>query len=552
MSVITYVNSINKRNFSLFVCMLFSAVISIGMSHHEMWRDEYEWFLFRKHNGIFDPNDPCYIFYNTLCCTAIWIKPTLFSFQVLHFVIILGTVGTVCFLSPFNNLEKILISLGYFFAYEYGVITRPYGLATLLVFLLSYEICKERRRYGLISLLILILAGNNPLSLMLASGFVFYLSLDLFLKEKTQKLDFWKNKSLLLWISLFFFGSLLLATYYAIYLPKISPLVQYRGGTPPLITMINQIWNAYVPIPDLTEKVRFWWTNIFNFSICYPPGYTFGWKDVSLGFLMPFVASLFFFMVVIAKFSKNPPVCLTYIITTFVLVVFIQHFMKCYTIRYLGFLYITFLFCYWIFRVVSKNESELIYAAYPSVSDFHEKHIKTKKLLCFLSRSFPAVLYFILISQVFAGFYALSKDYKYKFSHSEDLAKYIKWNNYQNTHVLAGYPDYASECVCALLDTKVYFPQTGKFSYHDDAFNPSRKNTMPLNEVISECVQLAESNDKPVLLILNFPIMATKERIFAGPAMITPTTSIKLIQDFPDEVICGDEVYWLYELNQVH
>lgn len=546
------INSIHKILFGLFVCTLFSVVLAFGMYHHEMWRDEYEWFLFRKYNGIFDPNDPCYNFYNILCCAAIWIKPTLFSFQVLHFIIILGAVAAVCFLSTFNNLEKILISFGYFFVYEYGVITRPYSLVTLLAFLVTYEICRERRRYGIISFLILILAENNPLSLMLACGFVFYLSVDLFLKEKTRKLHFWTDKSLLFWIGLFFIGSLLLAIYYAIYLPKVSPIVQYRGGTPPLITLINQIWNAYVPIPDLTEKVRFWWTNIFNFAICYPPSYSFGWKDISIGFLIPFGASIFIFIVIIARFLRNPLVCCTYIFTTLLLGIFLQHFMKCYTIRYIGFLYITFLCCYWIYCADFKSKERMAFQVFPSFSECYEKKIKTKRWFVFLTQCFPVILYFILGSQVFAGLYALSKDFKYKFSHSKDLAQYIEWNNYHKTHILVGYPDYTSECIGALLETKVYFPQTEQFNYHDDAYNPSRKKVMPLQEVINQCMQFTEVDGKSVLLILNFPIMANKDQILAGPAMITPKTSIKLVKDFHEEVICGDEVYWLYELNHTN
>jgi len=548
-SFVNWTNSLNKNRFALSVCIVFSLILGFGMYHHEMWRDEYEWFLFRKHNGIFDPNDPCYNFYNILCCAAIWFKPTLFSFQILHFLIILGAAAAISFLSPFSNLEKILISLGYFFVYEYGVITRPYSLVTLVSFLITYEICRDKRRYWILAFLILILEENNPLSLILACGFVFYISIDLLINRNAR--NYWKDKQLITGFSIFIVGSLLVGMYYAIYLPKVAPIVQYKGGTPPMITMVNQIWNSYVPIPDLTQKVRFWWSNIFNFQICYPPGYSFGLKDITVAFAIPFVASILILTVIITKFSKKPLVCCTYVVTTFLMGVFLQHFMKCYTIRYIGFLYVIFIFCYWIFTSKSSCDEKVLSQIAPKAALFYQNEIKNKKWFLFANNCFPLILYFILASQVFAGFYALSKDFKYKFSHSKDLAEYIKWNNYQNTHTLVGYPDYTSECLGAILESKVYFPQTEKFNYHDDAYNPTRKKVMPLQEVIEQCVQFTEDKSKPVILILNFPIMENSDQILSGPAMITPKTSIKLVKDFPDEVICGDEVYWVYELKQV-
>lgn len=190
----------------------------------------------------------------------------------------------------------------------------------------------------------------------------------------------------------------------------------------------------------------------------------------------------------------------------------------------------------------------MAYQLFPSIDCFYKKRIEQSKLFGFFSKSFPFVLYFVLFSQVFAGLYALSKDYKYKFSHSEELAQYIKWNNYHKSHILVGYPDYTAECLGALLETKLYFPQIDCFSYHDDAYNPLRKKNLPMEDVIRACVRFTEGEGKSVLLILNFPLMANKDHILEGPALVTARTSIKLVKDFPEEVICGDEVYWLYEL----
>jgi hypothetical protein len=345
------------------------------------------------------------------------------------------------------------------------------------------------------------LAETNPNSTVLAIGISFYIITDVFFKLKSKELKFRKNYNLIIGVLIFVIGWLLLGIYFGIYLPKVSPIIQYKGGTPPLLSMVNQIWNSYVPIPDLQQEVRFWWTNILNFNVCYAAGYDFSINDLTADFVLSFVLSILILFFIIVRFANNILVLCTYIITTLLLCIFLQHFMKCYTIRYLGSLFMAFIVCYWIY-LSSKNFSELLYEQIPKFGEFFKNRVSSLLFYKISIQLFPFVLYFILISQVFAGFYAYNKDMKHKFSHSIDLVEYIKWNNYNKSHLIVGYPDYGSECLAASLKTKIFYPQSNAYRFDDDSYSPHRKKTMPIEDVIKSSIKIAEEQKKPVLLVL--------------------------------------------------
>jgi hypothetical protein len=543
-----FVNRTNKNNFSIILTTFFAIIVGIGMNHHEMWRDEYEWYLFRLYHGIFDPNDPCYNFYNALCCLFLKINPSIATFQILHFLIIVCAIAILAFKSPFTNVEKALLTFGYFFIFEYGIISRYYGFTVLVLFILTHHICRNNKNFPIIAGLIIILAETNPNSTVLALGISFYVLADVYFKIKSNELKFSRNYNLIFGALIFFGGWLLLGLYFGIYLPKVAPIIQYKGGTPPILSMVNQIWNSYIPIPDLRPEVRFWWSNILNFNICYPLGYKFSIADLTSEFALSFLFSLIILFVISARLANNLLVLCTYLITTLLLGIFLQHFMKCYTIRYLGSLFMAFIACYWIF-CSSKDPTKIQYNQFPKAGEFFKDRINKSKVYGTLIMLFPYILYFILMSQVFAGIYAYRKDLKYKFSHSNDLIEYIKWNKYNDSHLIVGYPDYGSECIAATLKTKVFYPQLNEFRYDDDSYNPKRKKIMSIDEVLKTSIKVAEDYKKPVLLVLTFPIMSSDNQILTGPVLLKSNLSLCLIKDFSDDVICGDELYWIYEIK---
>lgn len=544
-NAINTVNQSNKKQLGIVLTVLFALVLGCGMSTHVMWRDEYEQYLFRLHNGFVDTGSPFYIIYNILCWVTVKISASLFSFKILHFGIMVATVAVMVFASPLGNIEKALLCFNYYFVYEYGVICRYYGLIALLLLSATALTCSAKRKYCVIAILVLLLAELNPLSGTYAFAILCYLTLDFIskLKEGLRK----NEKSDLLAAALVLvIGGGCLVFKITFFLSNPFHINPFQCAIPPWITAVNQIWNAYFPIPDFHPAVRFWGTNIFPFSPIYPPNYTFGFNDLSLSFIIPFFLSIAVLLITLSKLLSTPKTLATYLSTTILQLVILHNFIKIYQIRYIGILFLTFVVCYWLHLYEASSQKK-------SASWSFNKNLQSGfgiKLLKSLQILFKPLLYILLISQVYASCYALYKDSKHKFSHSEDLGKFIKWADPKNTHVIVGYPDYAVQCLAALLDKKIFFPQIDDFSYYCDSYNIRRKSSVAFKEIIDRCVYFTEELNLPVYLILSFPIILAQDQILENEMMIDKNTSIKLLSSFPDEVICGDEVYWVYELKK--
>ena len=116
----------------------FLALLYVQLAHHVMWRDELNalaitWasptipslFWHIHHEG-----------HPWLWYVILWI-PSRFTHSVLVLKVIQGIVSTaiilfVAFRSPFRTWEKALVLAGYFFVFEYTVVSRMYGVMLLL------------------------------------------------------------------------------------------------------------------------------------------------------------------------------------------------------------------------------------------------------------------------------------------------------------------------------------------------------------------------------------------------------------------------------------
>jgi hypothetical protein len=83
------------------------------------------------------------------------------SMQLLHGVIACATAGLVVFASPFAKWQRWMLVLGYFFFFEYAVISRNYGIGALLMVLATMLLCRERVRWVLLGIVLGLLANTN-------------------------------------------------------------------------------------------------------------------------------------------------------------------------------------------------------------------------------------------------------------------------------------------------------------------------------------------------------------------------------------------------------
>ena len=136
----------NKENFSnhekIIFLGIFSIVASLVLFNHEMWRDEIQaWLLARDSSNFlnllnnlrYEGHTPLWHF---LLFPLTKLQLSISSMQFLSLIIGILTASVILFISPFDRLEKLLFIFGYYFFYEYVILSRNYGISLLLLFYL--------------------------------------------------------------------------------------------------------------------------------------------------------------------------------------------------------------------------------------------------------------------------------------------------------------------------------------------------------------------------------------------------------------------------------
>ncbi|HEY1739224.1 MAG TPA: hypothetical protein VGI86_10960, partial [Acidimicrobiia bacterium] len=116
----------------------FGAVLAIALASHELWRDELQsWMIARGSDS------PTALLHNlryeghpVLWYALLWPFARVFhsvaTLQILEWFIATATAALVLFKAPFTVARRVALVFGYFFLYEYGALTRSYGLGVLL------------------------------------------------------------------------------------------------------------------------------------------------------------------------------------------------------------------------------------------------------------------------------------------------------------------------------------------------------------------------------------------------------------------------------------
>ncbi len=121
--------------------IIFAILGLIGISHHEMWRDEMQAWLLAK-----DSPSIAALYQNTvyeghpllwhICLYGLAkISHSPFMMQGFHLLVSIGSFALIVKTSPFSWLQKRLFGFSYFIFYEYSVISRSYALGVFLAFL---------------------------------------------------------------------------------------------------------------------------------------------------------------------------------------------------------------------------------------------------------------------------------------------------------------------------------------------------------------------------------------------------------------------------------
>lgn len=157
-------------------CLLLAYTLIVGyaISHHAMWRDETQAWLIARDTptigALLDElryeSHPALWYLLLKLLTALTSNPV--SMQVLNFGLALAAVAMILWLAPFSLLERGMLAFGYFTLFEYGVKSRSYMLACVLLF----AFCAGWRRLSpiVIAFVLALLANVHFLFLIVSIG----------------------------------------------------------------------------------------------------------------------------------------------------------------------------------------------------------------------------------------------------------------------------------------------------------------------------------------------------------------------------------------------
>lgn len=161
------------------------------MAHHEPWGDEvFTWNIAKSsgsypqliENRKFEGHPPVWV-------TILWVISKFTHkvgyMQLVQWVIASLAAGLIIFYSPFPTLTKVLVCFGYYFLFEYAVLSRNYGTAILLICSICIVLGKEFRYKTLLYYVLLFLLSNvHLLAILLAASLHLYSLLSYRSKKK--------------------------------------------------------------------------------------------------------------------------------------------------------------------------------------------------------------------------------------------------------------------------------------------------------------------------------------------------------------------------------
>jgi len=480
------------------------------MHFHEMWRDEFQAWLVASSSkdlpelfsNIKYEGHPIGWFFILFLVSKVTALPTVI--QIVHLSVAVFSVYLVFRFSPFSFAEKILIASGYFFFYEYCIVSRNYAISIPLIIFICILLQRNQMKGWLIGILLFLLCQTNLYGGLIAGIISFYLLLKGY-ENKT-------NKKLLsqIAVAVLLCGAGLVLLYVQV---KPASLMNYndyyswKGGfdLERIIDTGAEFFDVYFPVPSLEVKSSFG-------------------KNLFAGFpVFQFVIFIFVFVMIAWNLRKDKSLFLMYVCGTLGLLL-VLYFNLHTSLRHQGFLFILFIITFWLAQRTSGN------AKAGSVSP-------GKKI--FMT---------IIIVQCASGIIAIAKDVLYPFSNIEAAGRYAVKQDYGQVAV-GGMADYIVSPISAYTRKPIYMPETGKEQMFI-VWNDERKESdSTLIILLKWADSVLMKGEKKAVLVLGQSLKNDDLTLITN-GLINDSTQITLMKRFDKPCIVDDENYYFYEITR--
>jgi hypothetical protein len=406
------------------VFVLYIVVAGYTVACHELWGDEvHSWNIAKASSSLSDLiANSRYEGHPPVWYIILWtiskFTHNLVYVQIVQLIIASSVVFMVLFYSPFPVITRILIPFGYYFLFEYGILSRNYAIGVLPALCICYILRKDfKYKLLLYYALLFLLSNTHLLAMLLAASLHFYfLLLNIEQKKSINRLFL----HIMLGILIF------LPALYFIFPPSDSGLNMdfwmNKLDSQHLRIISKTPLRVFIPIPAWWEY-NFWNT---QFLLKLQEKYSF-LRPVTL---LLSIGILGVVWLVLKDNKKSLSLFVANLLLTFsVAIIF-----PLTTQRYIGFIYIGFIAALWLYCYEMPS-----------------------------SRKNSLLIHILLATQVIAGVFTISKDIQLPFSNSyrvNELINEVPGNekivtDYWCVNTISAFSDKTFYCIG--LDREVLF-----------------------------------------------------------------------------------------------
>lgn len=255
----------SRLTFALVLTTAFALVLGVGLQHHEIWLDEAQaWLIGGRADSLRDvfhglryEGHPPLWYLAIFAVSRVWASPV--AMQVLSLLFISGAVFLVAWKSPFSRLQATLFAFGYFPLFEWGMVSRGYGLG--LFCLAAYAAMRFAgvRTVPLLVLPLTLAALTSVYGLILAWALGLSLAISLLLPDPADNLDIRPFPIA------FGAGLLLLGTACAVFTmlpPRDAAIALLSGDTARAAWALFAPFWGFLPLPD-PSSLQPWSSSLF-------------------------------------------------------------------------------------------------------------------------------------------------------------------------------------------------------------------------------------------------------------------------------------------------
>lgn len=397
---------------------IYLLLLVVGLMHHEMWRDEYDWFIqardtddFLKLHETMSPG------HGMIWRSCLWVitrfthNPV--SMQIFHGLIAASFAFLLFFKSPFKVWQSALLAGSYFFLFEYAVISRCYAFGVLFIFWFAY-LYKQNGRFTFAASVLLFLFSNTSVYALLLTpvllGWLVY-------RENFRSLNQSDSRSgNMIWKILLVLGGIALSAWQIMPHPDNSfplhrvwlPFDDYRFEA-----ALTQFFSAFVPICRFSDP-HFWNTNFL----------------MNADGIVTWEVVLPLFILVSLPFRNHVSVLVMWI-TGVLLILAFQYHTGFRFARYYGHLFLFWVICQWL--VTGSDTTQ-------------QKRTLASRLIFSL----------ILILQLAGGVSMYAADFVLPFSRGKEVAEFIRAKNLQDAFII-GTVDFSMSPISGELNRDLFY-----------------------------------------------------------------------------------------------